>query len=268
MKLSRRPAVLVVLTVLLGGLLLAPWGAGSGQETKKRKQPAPPKVYNSGIVWEEPKAIDPGSPTRAPADAVVLFDGKSLDAWKGGERWKIENGEAISGGAMFSKQGFGDCQLHLEWASPREIRGKGQGRGNHGVKLMSRYEVQILDSFANTTYLDGMCGAVYKQRPPLVNASRRPGEWQTYDILFTAPRFDSAGTLVKPAYITVLHNGVLVHNHVAILGTTAYDRPPRYTAHPDRLPIMLAHHGQPVRFRNIWVREIQELDGKRKDNPR
>jgi hypothetical protein len=255
-------------TLLLAGFALAVLATGRGPQAggaQDKKKPPPPREYNSGIVWPEPKVIDPGPPGGPPSDAIVLFDGKNLDAWKGGERWKIVGGEAISGGSLTSKQAFGDCQLHIEWAAPKEVRGKGQGRGNHGVKLMGRYEIQVLDSWENKTYLDGMCAALYKQRPPLVNACRPPGEWQSYDIVFTAPRFDPSGKLLKPAYITVLHNGVLVHNHVEILGTTAYDRPPKYTAHAAKLPLLLAHHGQPVRFRKIWVREIRELEGKRKE---
>ena len=144
--------------------------------------------YKPGIQWTEPKVVDPGPVGGPPSDAVVLFDGKDLSQWEGGDRWTIQEGYAISDGRGIStKQAFGDCQLHLEWATPEEITGQGQGRGNSGVMLMGRYEVQILDSFENTTYFDGQAGAIYKQHPPLVNASRKPGQWQTYDIIWNAP---------------------------------------------------------------------------------
>jgi hypothetical protein len=217
------------------------------------------KVYESGIVWEKPKQVTPGTDGGPPSDAIVLFDGKNMDAWKGGEKWAIEGGAATASSRVSTKQAFGDCQLHLEFASPKMVRGKGQGRGNNGVGFMgARYEVQVLDSWDNPTYLDGMCAAVYKQRPPLVHASRRPGEWQTYDIVFETPRFKD-GKLARPGFVTVLHNGVLVQNHVEILGATAYDRPPQYTPHAEKLPLVLMYHGDPVRFRNIWIREIREL---------
>jgi hypothetical protein len=224
---------------------------------------APVKPYESGIVWEEPKLITPGQGARAPSDAIVLFDGKDMSAWTGAEKWVIKDGAATASSFATTKKAFGDCQLHLEFASPKEVRGKGQGRGNNGVGFMgARYEVQVLDSWENPTYLDGMCAAIYKQRPPLVNASRKPGEWQSYDIIFEAPRFKD-GKLARPAYVTAFHNGVLVHNHVELLGDTPYDRPPRYTPHAEKLPLVLMYHGDPVRFRNIWIREIRELQGRR-----
>jgi hypothetical protein len=207
--------------------------------------------------------VTPRECGKPPSDAIVLFDGKDMSAWRGGEKWVIENGEGIAGSFVSTKQSFGDCQLHVEFASPKEVRGKGQGRGNNGIGFMDqRYEVQVLDSWDNPTYLDGMCAALYKQRPPLVNVCRKPGEWQTYDIVFEAPRF-LGKKLARPAYITVLHNGVLVHNHVELLGDTPYDRPPAYTPHPAKLPLVLMYHDNPVRFRNIWIREIKELPGKR-----
>jgi hypothetical protein len=219
--------------------------------------------YESGIIWAEPRRVTPGTNYGPPSDAIVLFDGKNMDAWKGGEKWVIEDGAAIASSFVSTKQPFGDCQLHVEFATPREVKGSGQGRGNNGIGFMgARYEVQVLDSWENPTYLDGMCAAIYKQRPPLVNASRRPGEWQMYDIVFEAPRF-AGDKLARPAYVTVFHNGVLVHNHVELLGDTPYDRPPRYTPHPEKLPLVLMYHGNPVRFRNIWIREIKELEGKR-----
>jgi hypothetical protein len=164
-----------------------------------------------------------------------------------------------------TKQDFGDCQLHVEFASPKLVKGTGQGRGNNGIGMMgARYEIQVLDSYQNTTYPEGSAASVYNQRPPMVNASRRPGEWQTYDIMWTAPRFAEGGTVMKPAYVTVLHNGVLVQNHTELQGDTPFIRAPKYSKHSDKLPIVLMYHGDPVRFRNIWIREIKELEGKRK----
>ncbi|MEX0718612.1 MAG: DUF1080 domain-containing protein [Planctomycetaceae bacterium] len=218
----------------------------------------------SGIVWPEPPAVDPGPVGGPPSDAIVLFDGMDFSQWVGGERWLVEDGVAtVRGGGVRTKESFGDIQLHIEWASPERVAGRGQGRGNSGVYLMGKYEVQILDSWENPTYFDGQAGAIYKQSPPMVNASRQPGEWQSYDILFQAPRFDEEGTLLKPAYITVLHNGVAIQNHFEIQGTTAWDAAPKYEPHAEKLPIHLQNHGNPVRFRNIWVRELKPIVGKR-----
>lgn len=220
------------------------------------------KEWKSGIVWPEPPVVDPGEPGAAPSDAIVLFDGKSLDAWHGGEKWKIEDGVATARGGIESKQSFGDCQLHIEWSAPTKVVGHGQGRGNSGVYLMGKYELQILDSYNNPTYFDGQAGAIYKQTPPMVNAMRKPGEWNTYDVIFTAPRFNEDGDLKSPAYVTAMHNGVLIQNHFALQGKTAWDEPPSYQKHADKLPIQIQYHGNPVRFRNIWVREIKPIVGK------
>lgn len=215
--------------------------------------------YKSGIKWLEPKVIDPGPIGGPPSDAIVLFDGKDLSQWHGGEKWEIKEGYAITREAdITSKQTFGDCQLHIEWATPAEVSGEGQGRGNSGIYLMDRYELQVLDSYENKTYFDGQAASIYKQHPPMVNACRKPGEWQAYDIIFTAPRFDDQGMLVKPAYMTVLHNGIVVQNHFELLGGTFYDRPPAYEAHPPKGPIHLQFHGNAARYRNIWIREIAE----------
>jgi hypothetical protein len=221
------------------------------------------KEYKSGIVWPEPPAVDPGNSGAAPSDAIVLFDGKDMSAWEGGDRWKVLDGCVVaSGDDIRTRQKFGDCQLHLEFATPAEVEGRGQGRGNSGVHLMDRYEVQILDSFENTTYFDGQCGAVYKQQPPTVNASRGPGQWQTLDIVFEAPRFDSQGKLRRPAFITVLHNGILVHHHYELQGGTSYVAPPSYSPHPRKDLLRLQFHQDPVKFRNIWIREnIHPLQG-------
>lgn len=221
--------------------------------------------YKSGIIWPEPPVIQPGEANAAPADAIVLFDGKDLSQWEGGENWLIEDGVAtVQKSGITSKQSFGDCQLHLEFATPSEVKGNGQGRGNSGVYLMQHYEVQILDSYENETYFDGQCASIYKQSPPIVNVCRKPGEWQTYDIIFTAPKFFEDGRLLSPAYVTVLQNGVLVQNHFALQGGTFWDAPPHYEKHANKLPINLQDHGNPMRFRNIWIREnVQPLIGKR-----
>lgn len=220
--------------------------------------------YKSGIVWPEPKMVDPGPIGGPPSDAVVLFDGKSLAKWNDGDKWEIKEGFAIARETgITTKDEFGDCQLHIEWASPSEVTGEGQGRGNSGIYLMGRYEVQILDSYDNKTYFDGQAASIYKQHPPLVNACRKPGEWQAYDIVFTAPRFDEKGAVKKPAAVTILHNGVVVQNHFELLGGTFYERPPAYETHGEKGPIHLQFHGNPVRFRNIWIRPITEPEGKK-----
>ncbi|MFW6169382.1 MAG: 3-keto-disaccharide hydrolase [Planctomycetota bacterium] len=191
--------------------------------------------YLSGIQWSKPPVVDPGKPGEPPSDAVVLFDGKDLSKWKGAEQWTVKDGAVTAGpGRITSKPVFGDCQVHLEWASDETAEGSGQGRSNSGIFLMNQYELQILDSYKNETYYDGQCGAIYKQSPPLVNASRPPGEWQTYDIIWKAPRFKD-DQLVSPAHITVLHNGVLIQNHFELQGDTPYNRAPEYT-HPERVP--------------------------------
>jgi hypothetical protein len=215
--------------------------------------------WESGIAWPEPKVVDPGQPGGVPADAVVLFDGKDLSAWEGEtNKWKIQDGYAIAGSYIKTKQAFGDMQLHIEWATPAEVKGEGQGRGNNGIDLMGVYELQILDSYQNPTYFDGQAGAIYKQRPPLVNACRKPGEWQSYDVVFRAPKFNAAGKLERPAFVTVMQNGVLIQDHFEIVGQTAYRKPPIYKPHGAKEPFGLGYHGNPVRFRNIWVRELED----------
>jgi hypothetical protein len=220
-----------------------------------------------------PALVTPGAystqetPGKAPSDAVVLFDGSDLSRWRG-ERgrpagWDVKDGALVvhpGAGAIVSRDEFHDCQLHLEFASPVPATGEDQGRGNSGVMFFGRYEIQILDSYENLTYADGQAAAIYGQYPPLVNASRKPGEWQTYDIIFTAPRFKGDGSLETPAYATVLHNGVVVHDHTAILGPMAYRALPHYRAHGPEGPILLQDHGNRVRFRNIWVRPLKGYD--------
>ena len=221
----------------------------------------------------QPPVVTPGTcstegvPGQAPSDAVVLFDGNDLSRWRSrrGEpaEWDVKDGAIVikpGKGTIQSQEDFGDCQIHLEFASPVPARGRDQNRGNSGVLIMGRYEVQVLDSFGNLTYPDGQAAAIYGQYPPLVNASRAPGQWQSYDIIFTAPRFTPDGTLESPAFETVLHNGVLVHKHTAVIGPMAYRTIAKYTPHGARGPIVLQDHGHPVRFRNIWVREIKDYD--------
>jgi len=216
-------------------------------------------------VWEpEPERVKSDREGTPPSDATVLFDGTNLTAWShedGSEAgWHVQDGvmTVVPGtGSIRTRQGFGDVQLHIEWRTPAEIVGDGQGRGNSGVFLMERYELQVLDSYENRTYSNGQAGSIYKQHIPLVNASRAPGVWQSYDVVFTAPRFAPEGTLVSPAYMTVFHNGVLIQNHVELQGSMAYIGPPGYEAHADREPLLLQDHSNRVSFRNIWVREIR-----------
>jgi hypothetical protein len=222
------------------------------------------REYKSGIIWPEPKLVMPGAPGSIPPDADVLFDGKNLSAWNNGEKWLIADGIATAkASSITTKKAYGDCQFHIEFATPEKIEGKGQGRGNSGVYLMGRYEIQILDSFDNPTYFDGQCGSVYKQTPPLVNACRKPGEWQSYDIVFSAPRFAADGTVTQPARVTVIHNGIVVQNNFELIGGTFYDRPAKYEKHAEKLPLQLQYHGNPMRFRNIWIRELVPIVGKK-----
>jgi hypothetical protein len=220
----------------------------------------------------QPRVVAPGTestqeqPGRAPSDAVVLFDGSSLSGWVHADgrpaTWKIENGymEVVPrSGNIQSTVQFGDCQLHLEWMASPNVRGESQGRSNSGVFLMGRYEIQVLDCYENPTYADGTTAAIYGQFPPLVNACRRPGEWQTYDLVWIAPRFDGE-RLVSPAFLTLFHNGVLVHYHRALIGPTTHRRVLSYTPHPPAGPLMLQDHGDPVRFRNIWYRPLDAAE--------
>jgi hypothetical protein len=220
-----------------------------------------------------PPVVDPGTPStqdspgRAPSDAVVLFDGKDLSKWahKDGSaaKWKVENGYAevvAKTGYIYTREAFGDCQLHVEFAEPTPPKGESQERGNSGVFLMGLYEIQVLDSYENKTYADGQASAVYGQYPPLVNASRPPGQWQSYDIVFHGPRFDAAGKLLRPARVTVFHNGLLAQDNVELTGPTAHGERPPYQAHPEKLPLALQDHDNPVRFRNIWIRELKSTE--------
>jgi hypothetical protein len=208
-----------------------------------------------------PPVVTPGRDAAPPSDAVVLFDGGDLGAWtREGEQapWPVRDGAMVAGGGdIASRESFGDCQLHVEWAAPAEVKGESQARGNSGVFLMGRYEVQVLDSYESRTYADGQAGALYGQEPPLVNACRPPGEWQSYDIVFRAPRFEN-GQLVAPAVMTVFHNGVLVHHARPLLGPTRHRDVASYRGETESSgPIVLQDHGDPVRFRNLWVRRLQ-----------
>lgn len=214
-----------------------------------------------------PPIVAPGTsstqdiPGKPPSDAVVLFDGTGLEQWLSADgsnaKWKVENGYfevAPKTGNIHTKNSFGDCQLHVEFSEPAPPHGESQGRGNSGVFLMNTYEIQVLDSYENKTYADGQAAAVYGQYPPLVNASRPPGQWQSYDIVFHGPRFDNNGKLLHPAHITVFHNGVLVQDNVEPTGPTEHGERPPYKPGPDKMPLALQDHGQPVRYRNIWIR--------------
>ena len=211
----------------------------------------------------KPEVVTPGKDMLPPSDAIVLYGGaEDLVKWEsereGPAKWTAgdELTVAARAGGIKTKQSFGDMQLHIEWRAPAEVKGDGQGRGNSGIFLMGKYEVQVLDSYNNETYYNGQAGSIYKQTIPLVNACLPPGEWQSYDIIFKAPVFNEDGSLKCSAYVTVIHNGVLIQNHVEILGTTEYIGPPKNIAHPARLPISLQDHGNPTSFRNIWVREL------------
>jgi len=238
---------------------------GSLAQDKKYPEPDPMTAGNTEFWLPQPKKVTPGeyeTLIAAPSDAVVLFDGKNLDAWeseKGGPApWDVKNGVFMvkpNSGGIQTKQSFGDCQVHIEWRQPKDIQGEGQGRGNSGLFLQGRYEVQILDSYNNETYANGQAGSIYKQYPPLVNVMNPPGKWNVYDVIYTAPRFKEDGTLHSPASITVLHNGVVVQNHALLLGPTEFIGLPKYKEH-GKAPIMLQDHGNPVNFRNVWIREL------------
>ncbi len=219
-------------------------------------------------VWVNVPLVTPGqSNADAPSDATILYNGHGLGAFqkKDGSPagWKIDADGAVTdikgAGDLITKEAFGNCQLHIEFREPAEVKSSGQGRGNSGVYLMGKYEIQVLDSYNNPTYSNGQAGAVYKQHVPLVNASRKPGEWQSYDIIFTAPLFKENGDLESPARVTVIHNGVLIQNNVTILGTTDWVMKPKYKKHAAKLPLMLQDHGDdgnPISYRNIWIRNL------------
>lgn len=251
---SRKAATI---TLVLG------MAAYSGYAQDKGNVPQPPEMSPEMTeFWEpEPEVVRPGNGTEAPSDAIVLFNGQDLSQWKakdgGGEAgWPVNNGVFTVGkGDITTQQEFGDFQLHIEWSAPDEVVGESQGRGNSGIFLQDRYELQVLDSYQNRTYSNGQAASIYKQHRPLVNAMRSPSEWNVYDIIYTAPRFKEDGSVFTPARVTVLHNGVLVQNNVDIKGPTEYIGLPEYKPH-GKAPISLQDHGNPVSYRNIWIREL------------
>jgi hypothetical protein len=271
-----KPAFAVALIAVLGGLVLM---------ADQSKPNVPPRTAADdgftdtpmlpNLPWHvhdparpNPPVVTPGSgPGAAPSDAVILFDGKDLSKWSHRDRekllaptWTVRRGYFETGkGSLHTRDSFGDVQLHLEWAAPSVVSGNSQGRGNSGIFLMGQYEIQVLDSYRNRTYADGQAAAMYGQWPPLVNAARPPGKWQTYDIVFEAPRFED-GKLVKPAFQTVIWNGVVVHNRKEAMGATVYRNVAQYTAHAPELPLMIQDHANPVRFRNIWIRRLGAYD--------
>lgn len=251
-----------ILNEIRPGYRDTPFLPGGRWRVHDSDRPYPPVVSFPGS--DEPN-------TRvAPSDAVLLFDGSDLAQWEvrggenragnnGGSGWKVGDGyvEVVPGtGSLVSRQRFGDSQIHIEWATPVRVEGHGQERGNSGVLLMGFYEIQVLDSYRNPTYPDGQAAAMYGQYPPLVNASLPPGEWQSYDIVFEAPRFEG-DRLLKPAYVTVFHNGILVHDHRAFIGRMTHRALAEYTSHDPEGPLVLQNHGARVRFRNIWVRPLK-----------
>jgi len=218
-----------------------------------------PRVVAPGTASTQKKA---GAP---PSDAIILFDGKDLSGWLGKDgpaKWKVEGGvmEVVPhSGDIRTKAEFGDCQLHVEWTAPSVVKGTSQQRGNSGVFLMGIYEIQVLDCYDNPTYADGTTGALYGQCPPLVNACRKPGEWQTYDIIWIAPRFEGK-KLIRPAYVTVLQNGILLHHDKMLIGPTTHRAVEVYKPHPPVGPLQLQDHGDLVRYRNIWYRPLRDYD--------
>lgn len=283
----RAITTLAALATAVGLLILVPMDSGA-QETKKKKKGDPFKnpvgytdtPYLPDGKWRvhdlnrpHPRVVTPGAkPGDPPSDAVVLFNGGDLSAWNdsgkgsgGGAteaKWKVENGyiEVVPGtGDLITKEKFGDVQLHIEWTSPTVITGASQLRGNSGVILMSRYEIQVLDSFNSPTYADGQAGSIYGQWPPLANATRKPGEWQSFDIFFDAPKFEGQ-KLSRPAHSTVMHNGVMLHHHQPHVGRMAHRIVGTYEPHAAEEPFMLQNHGDKVRYRNIWMRRIKGYD--------
>lgn len=260
--------------------LAAGVGIGIGAQAQGRKIGYDDTPFIPGSKYRvhdgtrpQPKIVEPGTfstqdtPGKAPSDAIVLFDGTSLENWTKADgsptQWKLQDGALVSqtGGPVFTKQEFGpNFQMHLEFKTPTPPKGIDQGRGNSGVFFFNNnYEIQVLDSYENQTYPDGQAAALYGQRPPMVNASRKPGEWQSYDIIWENVVFDG-DKVVKPAYVTLLHNGVVVHNHTEVLGSMLHRTEPKYHKHGDKSRLSLQDHGNPVSFRNIWVREVKGYD--------
>ena len=274
MKLTSRNIIGMVLLLTIGG-------AGGALATRVVQdehlgyQDTPMQANGKWHVHDglrpQPNVIDPGTastqrrPGRPPSDAIILFNGKNLSHWTDGGKtaaWKMEHGYmevTPKMGSIATTDQIGDCQLHVEWTAPSPGKGSGQGRGNSGVLFFGKYEIQVLDSFESKTYPDGQAAALYGSYPPLVNATHKPGDWNVYDILFTVPHFDGE-KLVKPGYFTVFHNGVCVHNHVELLGDSNHRALPVYHAHAPKGSLVLQNHGNPVRYRNIWYRELKDYD--------
>jgi hypothetical protein len=278
----------MTLRLAMSSLLAAGLAASMGWAQQKAR----PGYTDTPVIQEQkwrvhdaarpyPPVVTPGTlstdsqPGKPPSDAIVLFDGKDLSQWEhrhgdsgSPAQWRVENGyfEVVpKTGALQTKQEFGDCQLHIEWMAPTVVRGEGQGRGNSGVFLMNRYEIQVLDSYENPTYADGQAGAIYGQWPPLVNASKKPGEWQVYDIIFEAPRFAADGTVDRPAFVTVIHNGVVLHHRKRMNGPMKHKELTYYEAHDEAEPISLQDHGDLVRYRNVWIRPLRPYDATKPD---
>lgn len=257
-----------------------------GQDNEKKKEEEAPKAHPTGYTdtpllpggkWRvhddtrpRPEVVTPGKTAAdPPSDAIVLFDGTDLSEWvmdKDGSPadWTVKDGfmevppkGSGVGGYIKTKREFGDVQVHAEWATPAKVEGNSQGRGNSGIFLLNNYEIQVLDSYENKSYADGQASALYGYKPPLVNASRKPGEWQTYDIIFEAPKWDAEGNLLKKAYVTVIHNGVVTHHRQPYLGPTGHKKVANYNTVAETGSIKLQDHGNPTRFRNIWVRELK-----------
>jgi hypothetical protein len=271
--------ILIALAAYAGSLALSPLlaaePANAGSATGNPQRKAPPPLTPGGkwrahdtnrpqpVVVLPPTVSIPEQTGQPPSDAIVLFDGRDLSQWRRQipkndpnpadttPKWKVENGYmeiAPKSGTLFTTNKFSNCQIHVEWATPAEVKGNSQGRGNSGFILQGHPEIQVLDSYQNFTYADGSAAALYGQYPPLVNASRKPGEWQSYDLIYVAPRFDEEKKLVKPALFTVFHNGILVHHAVEVPGTAV------------ECPIILQDHNNPVRYRNLWVRKLKGYD--------
>jgi Domain of Unknown Function (DUF1080) len=257
-------------TTLAAALLVAASVASLAADPLVPRPPQDMKMTPEDTeVWKPVPPIVRAPAGGVPSDAIVLFDGRSVDAWLSAKNdgpvpWKMDDGALVvapGSGDIRTKASFGDIQLHLEFRSPAPAEGTSQGRGNSGVFFMGLYELQILDSYDNPTYVNGQAGAAYKQTAPLVNASRPPGEWQTYDAVWSAPRFAADGRLLRPARLTLFHNGVLVQNNTAYWGPTMNRGKAAYFPHPARLPLVLQEHHNPVAFRNIWIRELALPDG-------
>lgn len=271
---------ILLFLVLAVGLLAQQKKGGPSKEAGDDKRGYMDTPQIPGQKWkvhdaarQRPPKVTPGPLVSAPppADAIVLFDGKDLSKWvsqvKGSTvnepaQWKVHNGNieiTPRTGRLVTKEKFGDSQLHVEWMVPEGTDGAGQGRGNSGIELMQRYEIQVLESYENVTYADGQAASIYGQWPPLVNASRPQGQWNVYDIFFEAPKFEGE-KLVKPAYVTVIHNGIMVHHRQEILGAAIHRRVATYKVHGPEEPLSLQDHGRPVLYRNIWIRRLKGYD--------